>query len=77
MVKKDIVIPQYIKDWHDYIEAEPQNHGNDIKLLKKMIEKLLKSKVVFYENIDVEAFVDFCKLVKHREGRWEIGRAHV
>lgn len=70
MVKKDIVIPQYIKDWHDYIEAEPQNHGNDIKLLKKMIEKLLKSKVVFYENIDVEAFVDFCKLVKHREGRW-------
>lgn len=70
MVKKQIEIPQYIKDWHDYIAAEPQNHGKDIKSLKKMIEKLLKSKTVFYENIDVDAFIDFCKLVKHREGRW-------
>jgi phage terminase large subunit-like protein len=68
--KKQIEIPQHIKAWHDYIEAEPQNHGKDIKLLKKMIEKLLKSKTVFYDDIDVKAFIDFCKLVKHREGRW-------
>ncbi|APM39406.1 terminase large subunit [Clostridium kluyveri] len=68
MVKAEI--PKYIKDWHDYVETEPQNHGKDIKLLKKMIEKLLKSKTVFYDNTDVEAFIDFCKLVKHREGRW-------
>jgi phage terminase large subunit-like protein len=70
MTKKLFNVPQYIKDWHDYVEAEPQNHGKDIKLLKKMIEKLLRSRDVFYDDTDVEAFVDFCKLVKHREGRW-------
>ncbi len=70
MVNQEMKTMQYIKDWHDYIESKPQNHGKDIKLLKKMIEKLLKSKTVFYEDIDVEAFIDFCKLVKHREGRW-------
>ena len=70
MVKKQIETPAYIKEWHEYIKATPLNHGKDIKSLKKMIEKLLKSKTVFYEDIDVEAFVDFCKLVKHREGRW-------
>jgi phage terminase large subunit-like protein len=70
MVKAKIEIPQYIKDWHDYVSAKPKNHGKDIKKLKKLIEKLLKSKTVFYDNTDVEAFIDFCKLVKHREGRW-------
>jgi phage terminase large subunit-like protein len=70
MAKVKIEIPQYIKDWHDYIEAKPKSHGKDIKKLKKLIEKLLKSKIVFYDNTDVEAFIDFCKLVKHREGRW-------
>ncbi|MED4599880.1 terminase large subunit [Paenibacillus validus] len=63
-------VPQYIRDWHDYVEREPQNHGKDIKALKKLVERLLKSKTVWYDPIDVEAFVDFCKLVKHREGRW-------
>lgn len=63
-------IPKYIKDWHDYVKNKPKNHGKDIKKLKKLIEKLLKSKTVFYDNTDVEAFIDFCKLVKHREGRW-------
>jgi phage terminase large subunit-like protein len=70
MPKKKIDAPQYIKEWHEYVEAKPKNHGKDIKKLKKLIEKLLKSKTVFYDNTDVEAFIDFCKLVKHREGRW-------
>lgn len=69
-VAKQTEVSQYIKDWHEYIESKPKNHGKDIKLLKKLIEKLLKSKTVFYDNTDVEAFVNFCKLVKHREGRW-------
>lgn len=64
------LVPNYIKDWHDYVKNKPNNHGKDIKKLKKLIEKLLKSKTVFYDNTDVEAFIDFCKLVKHREGRW-------
>ncbi|MFT9496617.1 terminase large subunit [Anaerosolibacter sp.] len=70
MARKQIEVPRYIKDWHDYVEAKPKNHGKDIKLLKKLIEKLLKSKTVFYDPTDVEAFIEFCKLVKHREGRW-------
>jgi len=63
-------IPQYIKDWHDYVEREPKKHCKEIKQLKKLIEKLLKSKTVYYDDTDVEAFIDFCGLVKHREGRW-------
>lgn len=64
------IAPQYIQDWHDYIKREPKKHGKDIKALKKLIEKLLKSKTVRYDPTDVEAFLDFCRLVKHREGRW-------
>jgi len=63
-------VPQYIADWHDYVEREPEKHGKDIKKLKKLIEKLLKSKSVWYDPIDVDAFIDYCRLVKHREGRW-------
>lgn len=61
---------QYIKDWHDYVDREPQKHCNEIKLLKKLVQKLLKSKIVFYDPDDVDRFINFCKLVKHREGRW-------
>lgn len=63
-------IPQYIQDWHDYVEREPKKHCKEIKQLKKLIEKLLKSKTVYYDDIDVIAFIDFCKLIKHKEGRW-------
>lgn len=66
----NVNIPQYIKDWHDYVEREPVKHCKEIKQLKKLIEKLLKSKTVYYDNIDVEAFIDFCRLGRHREGRW-------
>lgn len=63
-------IPQYIQDWHDYVENEPGKHGNDIKLLKKLIEELLESDSAWYDPTDVDAFIAFCRLVKHREGRW-------
>lgn len=70
MAKKKIEAPKYIKDFHDFIARHPKDFGNDIKLLKKMINKLLESKTVFYDNTDVDAFIEFCKLGKHREGRW-------
>ncbi|RTE05498.1 terminase large subunit [Paenibacillus whitsoniae] len=63
-------VPEYISDWHEYVEREPSKHGKDIKDLKKLIEKLLRNKKVRYDPTDVEAFIDFCKLLKHREGRW-------
>ncbi|WP_373232112.1 terminase large subunit [Cohnella sp.] len=63
-------VPQYIADWHDYVAREPQKHSKDIKKLKKLVEKLLKSKTVWYDPIDVDAFIVFCRMVKHREGRW-------
>ncbi len=63
-------IPKYISDWHDYVEREPQKHCNDIKLLKEMIESLMKDDSIFYDNTDVETFIDFCKMNKHKEGRW-------
>lgn len=69
MPKKNVV-PQYIQDWHAYIEKHPERHGKDIKKLKRVVEKLLRSKDVYYDPTDVEAFLDFCRLVKHREGRW-------
>lgn len=65
-----MTVPQYIADWHDYVSREPGKHGKDIKQLKKLIDRLLKSKSVWYDPVDVEAFIDFCRLVKHREGRW-------
>lgn len=71
---KNTEIPQYIKDWHNYIDKEPKKHCTEIKLLKKLVEKLLKSKMVFYDEIDVSKFIDFCKLVKHREGRRWAGK---
>ncbi len=63
-------VPQYIADWHDYVAREPKKHSKDIKKLKKLVEKLLKSKTVWYDPIDVDAFISFCRMVKHREGRW-------
>jgi phage terminase large subunit-like protein len=63
-------IPEYISDWHSYVTNEPEKHCKDIKALMKLVDKLLKSKTVRYDPIDVEAFIEFCGLIKHREGRW-------
>lgn len=65
-----IITSEYILDWHEYVEREPEKHGKDIKDLKKLVEKLLKNKNVRYDRTDVEGFIDFCRLIKHREGRW-------
>ncbi|AFQ46272.1 terminase large subunit [Desulfosporosinus meridiei] len=70
MAKPKVIAPEYIKSWHDYVDREPKKHCKDIKKLKKLIESLLKNPKVFYDDTDVEAFIDFCKLVKHKEGRW-------
>lgn len=64
------IVSPYILDWHKYVEQHPRKHCKDIKLLKKFIETLTDSKHVFYDDTDVEAFISFCRLIKHREGRW-------
>ena len=63
-------VPDYILDWHSYVESEPKNHCDDIKQLKTLIEFLILSGKVRYDETDVEAFIEFCALIKHREGRW-------
>lgn len=68
------MIPQYIQDWHDYVAKELHKHCVDIKKLKKLIEKLLKSDTVYYNQSDVDKFIDFCKLFRHREGRQWAGK---
>ena len=35
-----------------------------------MIEGLLARDDIWYDDTDVEAFIEFCRLFKHREGRW-------
>lgn len=69
-LRQKIETPQYIQDWHDYVTREPKKHCKEIKLLKQLIEKLLKNKNVFYDDTNVEKFIGFCRLIKHREGRW-------
>lgn len=70
VARKKLALPRYIKEWHDYVTKEPKKHGKDIKKLKKLIESLLRNPDVFYDNTDVEAFIEFCRLGRHREGRW-------
>lgn len=63
-------VPKFIKDWHTYVNREPEKHGKDIKALSVLVDELLKSKTVWYDPTDVAAFIEFCALIKHREGRW-------
>jgi phage terminase large subunit-like protein len=70
MAKEKLIIPSYIKDWHDYVRKEPDKHCKEIKQLMKLVEKLLRNRSVRYDETDVEAFIDFCRLIKHKEGRW-------
>lgn len=62
--------PKYIKAWHDYIDKEPDQHGEDIKKLKMLIEKLLSRKDIRYDPEPVERFLKFCRTMRHKEGRW-------
>lgn len=70
MARKKVELPGYIQQWHEYVKKEPQNHDKDIKKLCKLIEKVLKKPGVWYDDSDVEAFIDFCRLFRHREGIW-------
>ena len=63
-------LPQYIQDWHDYVDHHPERFGEDIRKLKRMIEELLARSDVWYDPTDVDAFVEFCRLLRHKEGRW-------
>jgi phage terminase large subunit-like protein len=62
--------PEPIYNWHELVKREPQSFGKDIHDLMRLVEKLLRSKIVFYDPTDVEAFIDFAALLQHREGRW-------
>lgn len=62
--------PEFIYQFHKLIEKEPKSFGKDIHDLKRLIERLLRSKVVYYDHSDVEAFIEFAGLLQHREGRW-------
>lgn len=63
-------LPRYFKDWHDYIEREPQKHGEDIKKLKALVERILQKRDVWYDPEPVERFMRFARTMRHKEGRW-------
>lgn len=62
--------PVYIQEWHDYVENNPDKCCEDIKLLKQLIEEIMTLEEVWYDDIDVEAFIEFCGLFVHKSGRW-------
>lgn len=62
--------PEYIQSFHDLVDLEPHTFSKDIHNLRKLIDDLLNSNEVFYDEIDVEAFIEFTSFFKHREGRW-------
>jgi len=33
-------LPKYIQEWHDYVDENPERHGEDVKKLKRMIEEI-------------------------------------
>src|SRR5690606_37816759 len=63
-------LPKYIQDWHDYVAEHPERHCEDIKKLKRLIEDLLARDDIFSDPTDVEAFIEFCSMLRHKEGRW-------
>ena len=60
-------LPSYIQAWHDFVRAEPERHGQDIKRLVKLIEKLLKRKDIWYDESAVEVFLDFASFFDTRK----------
>jgi phage terminase large subunit-like protein len=63
-------MPEYIRLWHGYVDAEPQKHSRAVRQLRLLVEKLLKQKNILFDPIDVDAFETFCKLLRHKEGKW-------
>ena len=70
MPSKKNKLYSYIQNWHDYVDKEPSKHNDDIKSLKKYIEKLLKKKTVWYDHTDVADFESYASMMRHKEGRW-------
>jgi phage terminase large subunit-like protein len=67
---KAIELPRYIREWHELVEKEPKRFCEDIKQLKVMIEGLLARDDIWYDDTDVEAFIEFARLFRHQTGRW-------
>src|SRR5690606_6725323 len=63
-------LPKYIQEWHDYVEAHPARHCEDIEKLQRLGDDLLASDDILYDPTDVEAFIEFCSMLRHKEGRW-------
>lgn len=61
----------WITEYCDYVENKrPQDFGEDIHRLVKLVEKLLKRKDIAYKESDPIYFEKFCRLLKHKEGEW-------
>lgn len=61
----------WITDYCDYVKNKrPQDFGEDIHQLVKLIEKLLKRKDIEYKESDPIMFEKFCRFLKHKEGEW-------
>ncbi len=59
---------EWITDYIDYVEANPDNFNRDIKNNIRQIKELIKRKEIVYKEADPKAFCEFAKLFKHREG---------
>ncbi|MDQ6419328.1 hypothetical protein RB620_07715 [Paenibacillus sp. LHD-117] len=44
----------YIYEWQKLVKNEPELFGEDIQDLMRLIERLLRSKVVYYDPTDVD-----------------------
>ncbi|MGN1200867.1 MAG: terminase TerL endonuclease subunit [Candidatus Caccovivens sp.] len=61
----------WITDYCEYVKHKrPQDFGQDMHQLVKLIEKLLKRKDIEYKESDPIMFEKFCRLLKHKEGEW-------
>src|SRR5690606_20613023 len=62
-------LPKYIQDWHDYVEARPERRLEGINNVKQIVADLLARDDVFYDPADVETCIQFCSMLRHKEGR--------
>jgi phage terminase large subunit-like protein len=60
----------WITDYIIFVKKNPKDFGEDIKLLIKLVEKLLKDNNVQFKPADPIAFYEFCKSLTHKEGEW-------
>ena len=58
----------WVTDYIDYVNNNPQNFNKYIKQVAKLIEKLLTRKDIYYKEADPIAFEKFCRYFKHTEG---------